>query len=636
MHKTNRASRPRRAGAARLSLIATALIATGTVVTLATPRPAAAQAPFQILKPENGARVRETVKIMLLRSALGDAKYMSLSIDGKFRAALEVPERRADGKPVKSDMLVSDDKVVTILWDTKGTNRKTADAVEINKEKPSVIAPPVDDGTHTVQLILHDANGKHIGQRELSLIVSNKAGLAMPSGGVPLTYRFQRGDNSKFKQTTSVRYVGEVKEEPRGVGGGRRGRGYAPPGAGTFGGGGFGGGDLDGGGAPGGFSGPPGAFGGGGGRPGAFSGGGGGGRPGAFSGGAPGGFSGPPGGFSGAPGGFSGGGGRPGAFSGGGFQGPGMSGGGMGFGPGGGYNQPTGPFTIPVQDVRAEYERTIEDTAGSGLFFVRDKVTDGTIIAGNGAAALLKAVYDFKSRYRTVRDSGYVEDQGIASAARPGAYVALAIPTLGGGRRRINDSWTTQTPVLLEWATMDKPPYVVAKNTLVGLEWQDGYQTARIVQTYQGKIDMPIFGGAGKINQANVKMDRVIWFAYNAGKVVRIETTVEVDGNAPASIVSAMVPTAGINAGGFGGPGGGMGMSGPGGFGDEPGGPPFGGSAAPGGLGSMTQQQEDVKVPAKFRSFTTVSLVTPTPKVVIKVAKPAAKPAPKPSSKKNK
>jgi hypothetical protein len=578
--------------------IASALLVATAVVGVAV-KPVSAQAPFRVYRPESGSRVRETVKIIMLRSALGDAKYMSLDIDGKFRAGLEIPPVDPKGKLVKSDMVISDSKAVAILWDTKGTARKTADAVEIGKEKPESIAPPVEDGEHKVKIIIHDANGRTLGSQELRLTVSNQGGLAMPPGGIPLSYRFSRNDEGKLYQLTSVRYVGEPPPQESV----QRGRGYAPPGVGTVGGafgGGFGGGDEDGfrggGGPPPGY-GPPGGFGGGG-------------RPGGFGGGPPAGY-GPPGGFGG---------------------GAGM--GGFG-GPGAGYTQrPSGPFTIPVQDVNAVYERSVEDKLSDTTFFLRDKVVDGTIIAGNGAAALLKAVYDFKSRYRAVKTTGFINDEGIASAARPGAYVALPIPSLGGGRRRLNDTWRTRTPVLLEWATMDTPTYVTAENRLVGLEWQDGYQTARILQTFRGKADMPIFGGAGKMEQANIKMDRVIWFAYQAGKVIRVETTVEVDGDAPSDILSAMVPGAGIGSGGIGGVGGvggGVGLggfSGPSGFGGPPSGygPPggvgFGGgdedgfrgggvAGGAGGFGALQQQQEAPKVPAKFRSVTTVSLKKP-------------------------
>ena len=293
--------------------------------------------------------------------------------------------------------------------------------------------------------------------------------------------------------------------------------------------------------------------------------------------------------------------------------GGGFPGGGGGY-PGGAYGQPTGPFSILVQKVEANYTRTTEDRLGGQNFTIRDRVTSGTILAGNGAYARLSDVYALKSRYRTVTSRGGVNDHGIASASKPGAYVALPMIDLGGGRRRVGQTWNTRVPVLLEWATMDAPPTVVATNTLETLEWQDGYQTARIRQTYKGKANIPIHGGAGTMRQADVNMDRTIWFAYKPGQIVRQETTMQVNGDAPANIVQAMVPSAGI--------GGGMVASGGGPslvstpdldnpesmIGTTPG---LAGGGLPGGsFGALrgSGAQDSPLVPVKFRSETTVLL----------------------------
>lgn len=577
--------------------------ATLSLAALALGQSAHAQTPFRVSRPENGATVRETVRIQIPRAALsspanGAVKFLTLNIDDNFRTGLLIPPIPTDGKPFRSEMIEATKSTVTILWDTKAATNRGAMIADPNADKNTLPPAPqnVSDGQHTIQIVAHTADGKEVGEKTLTLNVNNQGGLAMPADGVPLDLRFQVGDQSKYQQTTSVRYIGEPpppqQTRPN------YGAGYRQGGGG--------------GGYPGGGGGVP-SDGGGGGR-GAY----GSGYGGANRGGPPSGGGNPYGG------GYPGGGGR-------GSSGP--PGGGSGY-PGGGYGggytppQQTGPFQLPVQDVRAQYERSTEDYVGSNLFFLRDKVTDGTIIGGNGSAALLNSVYDFKSRYRTVKGTGYVVDNGIASAARPGAYVALPIPNLGGGRHRINVPWRTQTPILLEWATLDKPPYVNAENKLVGLEWQDGYQTARIEQTFQGKVDLPIYGGSGTMKDASVKMNRTVWFAYKAGKVVRTETTVEVDGKAPADVLSAMVPGANISAGaGVGGVGGGYpGGSGspygagypggrggfPGGGGEDDGGGVPGIGGGPGGLGggfgAGQQQQQSPAVPAKFVSVTTVTL----------------------------
>ena len=327
------------------------------------------------------------------------------------------------------------------------------------------------------------------------------------------------------------------------------------------------------------------------------------------------------GGRPGGGGGFQGGGGP------GGFPGGGGPDGGGGAGDGADFN----PIVL-VQNVRATFERSTEDTAGSD-YFIRDKVLRGIILGGNGSAARLEDIYDFKSRYRTVSSAGALKSTGTAS--RPGAYVALLLPNLGGGNRRTGEKWRTSTPIQLEWATLDTPPRVYADNELEGLEWQDGYQTARIRQKFDGTVNMPIYGGAGVMTNAKVAMDRTIWFSYKIGKIVRMETKVTVEGDAPQAIVSQMAPSAGGGAAGGGGggfPGGEAGIRGGGGRfpgggggggkfpgggdgGDFPGAPQAGGGGG-GGFGALLGPQgpnaPEAKVPAKFQSTITVTLYRPT------------------------
>lgn len=530
-----------------------------------------AQVPFRVSSPQNGATVRETVYFVMPRSAIGEAKYVEFSLKRpgesvlQFKQAIGIPAAKVDGIGVRSENIASSNKNVAILWNTKGLdpNPKLADSERVYQ-----------DGSYEVELVAHDALGKRVGRQVLTLNVNNKGELQVPSDGLALAYRFQVGDDTRYQQITTVNYIADPLPQnsagPNGGGGGYNSRGFGS-GAGR----GFSGGG-------GGFSGPPsggsgGGFRGGGGPPGDgdFGGGGGGGR---------GGGSGPPGGYRG---------GATGGFSGGGQYTP----------------QPqSGPTITLVQNVRANYERTTEDNLGNDLYFVRDRVIDGTIVGGNGSAARLEDVYDFKSRYRTIVTSGFVKDNGVASAARPGAYVALAIPNLGNGRRRVGQRWTSLSPVLLEWATLDKAPVISASNVLENLEWQDGYRTARIKQTFDGTTDMPIFGGAGKIRSAHVKMERTIWFGYTVGKIIRMETNVDVDGSAPSDILSAMVPSAGVGGGaGLGGgvPGeGGQGFPGQKGSGGPGADGPGGGS-----FGALQQTQAAPRVPAKFRSVTTVQLV---------------------------
>ena len=583
-------------------MVKTILGATVLGLAITVPMAASAQVPFKVARPQDGARVRETVRIQIPRTALTNVKYLALSVDGKFRAGLGVPspvfEKNGKAKSITTDVLAYDETSVSILWNTK--------TLTPDPKNPSLLEG-VEDGPHAVEIIAFDGNNKRIGRQSLTLEVDNKGGLRVPADGILLTYRFQVGDETHYSQKTDVEYLGENKPVAPGAGFASGSNGFSSQGRGMSGGGGFAGGGMmngdgdmgKGGGGGMSSSGPRGGMG----------------------------SSGPRGMGSSGPRGGAG-------MMGGGMMGGGMMGGagGAAFGRDNGNFQASGPFTLPVQTVTAKYERSTEDRVTQSAYFTRDLVTEGTITAGNGASARLEDVFSFKSRYRTLSTSGKTLEYGVASADRPGAYVALPVIDLGGQRVRVGQPWQSRTPVLLEWATLDAPPTVVANNVLESLEWQDGYQTARIKQTFEGRVSMPIYGGAAKMDGAKVKMTRMIWFGFKAGKVVRTETTVEVDGDAPASVIASMVPGAGVSGGaglmgGMGGMMGGMG-GGAGMMGGDDDMPSMGGSGFGSGMGSFGnafgmqgETQQESKVPAKFKSFTVVTLDKPAPAPVKTVKK---------------
>jgi len=573
MNKTKRSQ-------AALAAVAASLLpgvggAAAFLLATAGAQPAAAQVPFRVLRPRNGATVREIVRIQVPRAAVGEAAYLSIFIDDRFRVGVEKPGTPATSKPQRRGDLEFTPSTITFLWDTK-----EPDPSPLIRNDAERLAK---DGPHTIEVVALGSKGKIIGSQRITVNLANQSGLVAPASGIPLDYKFSVGDLVRYRQHTEVEYVGDRQEgsttSGRGARGGRQGGGGYPGGGG--------------GGYPGGGSG------------GGYPGGGGSGYPG--------------GGGSGYPGG--GGSGYPGGGGGGGYQG---GGGGLQGGGGG----PSGPFSILVQRVDANYERTTEDRLSPIRFLLRDKVTRGTI-QNNGASARLEDVFQFKTRYREVFTSGEVASTGPASASKPGAYIALPVINLGGGRRRVGQQWQTQSPILLEWATVDTPPTVRVTNTLEGLEWQSGYQTARIRQTFKGTVaKLPLFGGAGAMS-GEADMQRIVWFAYKPGRIIRSQTTVNVSGNAPSDLVSALVPSAGLGGAGGGGAGGGyggglgggVGQSGypggggsgyPGGGGGSGSGYPGGGGGFPGGLpggGAGGEQQEAPKVPVKFKSTTTVEYV---------------------------
>lgn len=474
----------------------------------------AAQVPFQILRPQNNATVRETVRIQVPRNAVPPDGYLAYTIDDRFRVALAVPPVPPRGTDRNEAMEWNAD-TISYLWDTK--------AIE-NDPKLSQEERVIKEGNHTIEVAAFDRSGKQVGSQKVTVTVGNQLGLTSAAEGVPLSYKFRVGDTIVHTQHTEVDFIGGRQASASSNRGGRSS------------------------------------------------------SRGARGGGLQMGGEGQPDGLASA-------------------------------------SQLSGPYTPTIQTVDARHIRTVEDSLGGGSYFLRDKVLRGTILTGNGGAARLEDAYALKSRYRTVATTGRVVSYGTLSASKPGAYIALPIIDLGGGRRRVKQTWETRVPLLLEWATLDAPPLVRATNTLEGLEWQDGYQTARIRQTFRGTADVPIHGGMGTMQKAQVDMERIIWFGYNPGRIIRMETTVNVDGEGPSNVVQAMLGSAGAS----GGPeGGSPAPSLPGLTGDPEdvpdrfpgligGGSPFGANS--GSFGAVAQQPEAVKVPVKFRSNTTVLLV---------------------------
>ncbi len=137
--------------------------------------------------------------------------------------------------------------------------------------------------------------------------------------------------------------------------------------------------------------------------------------------------------------------------------------------------------------------------------------------------------------------------------------------------------WQTPVKLALDW-TGAAPATVTASSTLEDFEWQDRYPTAKIRETYNGPVNFPAGPGLGLplIAATDVKYERVIYFAYNAGRVVRTETTMTLTTTVPGLLVAPTTPT-GYPGGSPSYPGGAPGGS----FGSSPTYP--GGRTSPGG-----------------------------------------------------
>ena len=260
---------------------------------------------------------------------------------------------------------------------------------------------------------------------------------------------------------------------------------------------------------------------------------------------------------------------------------------------------PSGAATPAIQDVYARLQRSVEDVSGDGVL-VRDQYVGGTY----GTTPLTRA-FTLSSKYTTVNSSGsvLVENQPLGSGRHYG-YGFDAFPD-----RRVNagDSWQTQMMVSLPWAS-EKMTTVRGQARLDEFEWENGYPTAKVVETYTGPATFRLDSGSqgasegsqglgsgansssdNRVEASNVTLKRTLWFAYEAGAVVREETSLIVNTSGLSGALSSLTSpsTSGASEGGTE-----MGVPrGRGGYGRSIGAPGYnpsygGGSGEPDSLGS--------------------------------------------------
>ena len=241
--------------------------------------------------------------------------------------------------------------------------------------------------------------------------------------------------------------------------------------------------------------------------------------------------------------------------------------------------------TMPllVQQSLLRFRRTVEN-ATDGQYLIRDAIVPVdrsarpkpfvSYVVTRGNPAPLNA---FSALYRVVDSRGRVISE-LPFQNKPTA-LGFSIPVLPPRRVSAGARWESPISLTLDWVSPN-PAKVTATSTLEDFEWQDRYPTAKIRQTYTGPVNF--LPGAGSILPPiiaqNVKFERVIYFAYNAGRIVRMQTTVTLTTNSPGLLTAGGSGGGYPGGGGSGYPGGGGGYPG-GGFGGYPG----GGGGYPGG-----------------------------------------------------
>ncbi len=220
----------------------------------------------------------------------------------------------------------------------------------------------------------------------------------------------------------------------------------------------------------------------------------------------------------------------------------------------------------------------VQDVYGDGSAIVRNKLTQLTV-RQNGQEQYFPAEQLPQSLYQQLSPTGHVlyqnETPSFEEFAQLGVPVdtTLELPKLPLDPKRIGDAWTTPDERLdIPGTPPDKQPRVTLTSTLEGIEWQGGYPTAKIHQTYDsskgGLKDKTITFGTTEIENPTLKYTRDIYLAYRSGTLVRVDRKLEVTGRTTENFGQMGGGAPGMSGSPYGGP--------PGGMSGYPGGPPAG------------------------------------------------------------
>lgn len=344
--------------------------------------------PFNILRPADGAIVREKVRIEVPTASIPQGGFVAIYIDGRFQTSLA--PRQDDKEPR-----------LRYIWDTK------VPMLDPSTQK----SEPIQDGEHTITVVLHDPEGRAIDQAEVRVQVANQEGINLPAMGTRLQYRFRLGENVNYKQRDEVILLaGQTGAE---ITGGVTGEQVAYA-ADTF-------------------------------------------------------------------------------------------------------------FNLFAYDIRGN------------TFIIRQRANRQQVLAYNQPIYTLGEEM-FRAVLQFVTPLGNVIYQNVDTSNDPYVFRVMVLPILPELRVKPGDTWTSWAHILLPDMPVERARKVLAQNKLEGVEWEGGYPTVKVRQTYEGTLSGTLEFSNYVLQNPKIKLDRTLWFAFNAGRLVRSETTVEIEGQVPTGV----------------------------------------------------------------------------------------------------
>lgn len=200
------------------------------------------------------------------------------------------------------------------------------------------------------------------------------------------------------------------------------------------------------------------------------------------------------------------------------------------------------------------------NTSSGGPALVRKNFVEGWTKFGTGKIANVSGVG--KLYTLVVKPNGVIEAKHKGDPMMDLGALTMELPNRD---LRLGDTWSGDLWMIPD-PSATKREKVKAQNKLDGFQWYNGHKVARIVSTY-AKKDADILAKfkdfTGQV-KADFKGTRLSYFAWEKGRFVGMEDTLDLQYEVPVAVLSSLVT--GI---------GGMGMQGMGGVGPD--GMPMGG-----------------------------------------------------------
>jgi hypothetical protein len=184
--------------------------------------------------------------------------------------------------------------------------------------------------------------------------------------------------------------------------------------------------------------------------------------------------------------------------------------------------------------LKAQYSDHSMNTSSGGPALIRKRAIQGWYQTGKDA----KSISGLGKTYTlVVNPTGAIETKHKGDAHFDLGELTITLPDR---EVRIGDTWSGDMWVMLDPAGTQRQK-VKGQHRLDGFQWMNGMKVARIVSTFSakgGKFSIHFKNGVAKI-ESDYKGTRYSYFAYEQGRFIGLEDTIEHDYDIDTSQLSA-------------------------------------------------------------------------------------------------